>query len=59
MMRKSTLPGFKKWNRYYRNNTRMKPIFKGFGTHKSGHIGFQNHGDTEVWYRNIKIREIK
>ncbi len=30
----------------------------GYGMAKKGHIGLQDHGDT-VWFRNIKIREIK
>lgn len=30
----------------------------GFGTARKGHIALQDHGD-KVWFRNIKIREIK
>ena len=29
----------------------------GFGTHRSGLIGLQDHGDL-VWYRNIRIRRL-
>ena len=29
-----------------------------YGTARTGHIGLQDHGDP-VWYRNIKIREIR
>jgi len=28
-----------------------------YGTARTGHIGFQDHGDP-VWFRNIKVREI-
>jgi hypothetical protein len=32
--------------------------WEGFGTHAKGHIGLQEHGD-DVWFRNIRVREIK
>lgn len=32
--------------------------YKDFGTLSKGHIDLQNHGD-EVWYRDIKVREIR
>jgi alkylated DNA nucleotide flippase Atl1 len=32
--------------------------WEGFGVHAKGHIALQEHGD-DVWFRNIKIREIR
>lgn len=38
-------------------NSKFKDM-KGFGMSPKGHISLQDHGDL-VWFRNIKIREIK
>jgi hypothetical protein len=32
--------------------------WEGFGVHAKGHIALQDHGD-DVWFRNIRIREIR
>lgn len=38
-------------------NSKFKTM-PGFGEAKKGHIALQDHGDA-VWFRNIKIREVK
>jgi cytochrome c len=38
-------------------NSKFKDM-PGFGMARKGHISLQDHGDL-VWFRNIKIREIK
>lgn len=38
-------------------NSKFKTM-PGFGESKKGHIALQDHGDA-VWFRNIKIRELK
>lgn len=38
-------------------NSKFKD-WEGFGITQQGHIGLQDHGH-EVWFRNIKIRELK
>jgi hypothetical protein len=37
-------------------NSKFKD-WQGFGKHRTGHIGLQDHHD-KVWYRNIKIKEL-
>jgi hypothetical protein len=39
------------------NDSKFKD-WEGFGIQKTGHIGLQDHAH-EVWFRNIKIRELK
>jgi hypothetical protein len=34
------------------------PQFAGFGTHATGVIGFQDHGDTSLSLRSVRIREL-
>lgn len=44
------------WDELVKNSKFAK--MPGFGKSRKGHISLQDHGDP-VWYRNIKIREIK
>ena len=39
------------------NDSKFKD-WEGFGIHKTGRIGLQDHGH-EAWFRNIKIRELE
>lgn len=48
------------WNNDWKNmvaNSKFKD-WEDFGTAKKGHIALQEHDD-RVWYRNIKIKELK
>ena len=44
------------WNRRVANS--KFAAWKDFGTVKKGHICLQDHNDSDLWYRSIKIREI-
>ncbi|MBA4683921.1 MAG: DUF1080 domain-containing protein [Planctomycetes bacterium] len=44
------------WNRRVANS--KFNAWKDFGTVKKGHICLQDHNDSDLWYRSIKIREI-
>jgi cytochrome c len=45
------------WNKMIANSKFRD--YKDFGQAKKGHIALQDHGDAQVWYRNIKIREFR
>ena len=38
-------------------NSKFKDM-PGFGKAKKGHIALQDHGDAQVWFRDIKIRNL-
>lgn len=44
------------WNHRVKNS--KFAAWKDFGTVKKGHICLQDHNDSDLWFRSIKIREI-
>ncbi len=44
------------WNKMIANS-KFKDM-PGFGQAKSGHIALQDHGDAQVWFRNVKVRRL-
>ena len=44
------------WNHRVKNS--KFDAWKDFGTVKKGHICLQDHNDSDLWFRSIKIREI-
>jgi len=46
------------WDAMVKTSKFNGDYFKDFGKAKKGHIALQDHNDSRVWYRNIKIKEL-